>query len=43
MRKIAYLLDSFPRLSETFIINEILEVKRQSVDVKVFARRKMSD
>lgn len=39
----AYLLDSFPRLSETFIINEILEVKRQGLEVKIFARRKIDD
>jgi len=43
LRKVAYLLDSFPRLSETFIINEILEVKRQNVDVEIFSRKKMSD
>ncbi len=35
--KVAYILDVFPKISETFILNEILEVQRQGVDVHVFS------
>jgi colanic acid/amylovoran biosynthesis glycosyltransferase len=35
--KIAYMLDYFPALSETFILREILEMKKH-LDVAVFAR-----
>ncbi len=34
---VAYLLKMFPRLSETFILNEVLELERQGVDVDVFS------
>ncbi len=34
---VAYLLKMFPRLSETFILNEILELERQGVEVEVFS------
>ena len=36
--KIAYMLDYFPVLSETFIVREILEIKIKHFDVTVFAR-----
>ncbi|NCG13934.1 MAG: glycosyltransferase [Planctomycetia bacterium] len=35
--KVAYILKMFPRLSETFILNEILELERQNVGVDVFS------
>ncbi len=35
--RIAYLLKRFPRLSETFVLNEILELRRQGMDVMVYA------
>lgn len=35
--KVAYILKRFPRLSETFILNEILELERQGIDVRVFS------
>lgn len=38
--KVAYLLDVFPTLSETFILNEIIELKRQGVDISVFSLRR---
>lgn len=38
--KIAYLLKKFPRLSETFILNEILEQEQLGTEVHVFSRRK---
>jgi len=41
--KVAYLLDVFPTLSETFILNEIIELKRQSVDISVFSLKKPNE
>lgn len=35
--KIAYLLDIFPTLSETFILNEILELKKDGLDIATFS------
>lgn len=36
--RICYLLKRFPRLSQTFVLNELLELERQDVDVVVVAR-----
>lgn len=41
--RIAYLLKKFPRLSETFVLNEILSLERLGVDVQVVARRPVDD
>jgi glycosyltransferase involved in cell wall biosynthesis len=41
--KIAYLLKTFPKLSETFILNEILELERQGVDLHIFSLREPSE
>jgi glycosyltransferase involved in cell wall biosynthesis len=35
--RVGYVLKRFPRLSETFILNEILELERQGVEVSVFS------
>jgi colanic acid/amylovoran biosynthesis glycosyltransferase len=35
--RVGYVLKVFPRLSETFILNEILELERQGVEVDVFS------
>lgn len=35
--RIAYLVKRFPRLSESFVLNEILEIRRQGLDVVVYA------
>jgi glycosyltransferase involved in cell wall biosynthesis len=37
--RIAYLLNSFPRLSQTFILHEILELERQGLDLRLFSIR----
>lgn len=37
--KVAYLLKKFPRLSETFILTELLTQERQGTEVFVFSRR----
>jgi glycosyltransferase involved in cell wall biosynthesis len=35
--RVAYLVKRFPRLSETFVLNEFLEVRRLGVEVALFA------
>ena len=35
--KVGYVLKRFPRLSETFILNELLELERQGVELTVFS------
>ncbi len=40
---IAYLLKKFPRLSETFVLNEILRQEELGTPVHVFARREVDD
>ena len=34
---VGYLLKCFPRLSETFILNEVLELERQGLDLRVYS------
>src|SRR3989337_542047 len=36
-KRIAYLLKRYPRLSETFILNEILELERQGLELFIFS------
>jgi glycosyltransferase involved in cell wall biosynthesis len=36
--RVCYLLKRYPRLSQTFVLNEMLELERQGVDVVVLAR-----
>ncbi|NJL47538.1 MAG: colanic acid biosynthesis glycosyltransferase WcaL [Leptolyngbyaceae cyanobacterium SM2_5_2] len=40
---IGYLLKTFPKLSETFILNEILELERQGVNLHIFSLRPPQD
>ncbi len=35
--KVAYILNIFPKISETFILNEILEMQKKGVTIEVFA------
>jgi len=35
--KIAYLLEIFPKLSESFIVNEIVELLKNGHDVRIFS------
>ena len=35
--RVAYLLKRFPRLSETFVLNEMLELQRQGVPLRIYA------
>ncbi len=43
MTRIAYILKMYPRFSETFILNEILELERRGVDLRLYALRKPDD
>lgn len=38
--RIGYVLKMFPRLSETFVLNEVLELERRGVELVVFSLRK---
>jgi glycosyltransferase involved in cell wall biosynthesis len=38
--RVGYLVKMFPRLSETFILNEILELERQGIDLHVFSLKR---
>lgn len=42
-QKIAYLLKTFPKLSETFILNEILELERQKLELHIFSLREPTE
>ncbi len=35
--KVGYVLKRFPRFSETFVLNEVLELERRGVDVRIFS------
>lgn len=41
--RVAYLLKMYPRFSETFILNEILELERQGLDLRIYSLRKPDD
>jgi len=41
--KIGYVVKMFPRLSETFILNEILELERRGAEVVVFSVKKPNE
>lgn len=43
MTRIAYILKMYPRFSETFIVNEILELERQGVEVHIYSLHKPDD
>jgi glycosyltransferase involved in cell wall biosynthesis len=41
--RVGYVLKRFPRLSQTFVLNEIAELRRQGVEVTVVARHSPGD
>lgn len=41
--RVAYVLRSFPRLSETFILHELLALRARGVDVRIWAFEKIED
>lgn len=38
-KKLGYVVTMFPRLSETFILNEILELEKNGFDITIFTRK----
>ena len=36
-QRIGYVLKCFPRLSETFILNEVLELERQGIELRIYS------
>src|SRR3972149_7107600 len=43
LTKVAYWLPIFPALSETFILNEIAELRRQGLDIAIFSSSKPNE
>jgi len=43
IKSVGYFVKMFPRLSETFILNEILELERNGVEVVIFSMRKPNE
>ncbi len=43
MIKVAYILKKFPRLSETFILNELLALEQQGLHIDIFSLRQPDD
>src|SRR5260370_6704578 len=43
VRRIALVLKMFPRLSETFILNEVLELEKQGVPLHIFSLRRPTE
>ena len=41
--RVGYIAKMFPRLSETFILNEILELERRGVEVVIFSAKKPNE
>lgn len=40
LKRIAYVVNVFPKFSETFIANEIVEVQRRGIEVRILSRRR---
>src|SRR5690554_1692671 len=40
---VAYILKMFPRFSETFILNEILELEREGAQLRIFSLKTPND
>ena len=40
---VAYVLKMYPRFSETFVLNELLELERQCADLRVFSLKRPDD
>ncbi|MFQ5805239.1 MAG: glycosyltransferase [Phycisphaerae bacterium] len=41
--RVGYLLRMYPRFSQTFIVNEILELERQGLDIRIASMRKPTE
>lgn len=43
LQRIAYILKTFPKLSETFITEELAEVRRRGIDVSIYALKRPAE
>ena len=43
MAKIAFILKGYPRLSETFIAQEILALEQRGIDIFIYSLRQPND
>ena len=43
VKKVLYVLDNFPKLSETFVLNELVALRKREIDVSIWAFRKSCD
>src|SRR5437870_2787299 len=43
LKRVIYLLKMFPRFSETFILNEILELEARGVNVRIYSLKRPND
>src|SRR5882724_5407221 len=41
--RVGYVLKMFPRLSETFILNEVLELERQGLELRIFSLKRPAE
>ncbi len=41
--KVIYILDTFPKISETFILNEILEMQKKGIVIEIYAFSKANE
>jgi glycosyltransferase involved in cell wall biosynthesis len=41
--RVAYVLKMYPRFSETFVLNELLELERQGVELHIFSLKRPND
>ena len=41
--RLGYLLRMYPRFSQTFVVNEILELERQGAEIQIISQRKPTD
>lgn len=42
-QRVAYILKMYPRFSETFILNEVLELERQGMNIHIYSIKKPDD
>ena len=43
LRRVAYVVNVFPKLSETFIANELAELRRRGVEVRILSLRRPAE
>jgi glycosyltransferase involved in cell wall biosynthesis len=43
LRRIAYVVNVFPKLSETFIVGELVELRRRGIEIRILSNRRPSE